>query len=133
MSSPGSRVCRACLASGSPRANRPKCWHRIKRRHPMTTIISLLATAAILIRPATDTDLPAILELLAINHLPADGLAAHIHTAFIAHQAGQCVGSGALEIYGQAALLRSVAVAPALQRQGLGQRLIDAALLLARS
>jgi len=42
------------------------------------------------------------------------------------------VGSAALELYGSAALLRSVSVSPALQRKGLGQRLTIAALALAR-
>ncbi len=42
------------------------------------------------------------------------------------------IGSAALELHGQAALLRSVAVAPEVRGQGLGWRLVEAALDLAR-
>jgi amino-acid N-acetyltransferase len=45
---------------------------------------------------------------------------------------GAVVGSAELEIYGDSALLRSVAVAPSEQGGGLGQRLVGAALDLAR-
>ena len=44
----------------------------------------------------------------------------------------QIVGSAALEVYPDGALLRSVAVAPELQGQGLGHELTDAAIRLAR-
>ena len=48
-------------------------------------------------------------------------------------RAGQAVvGSAALELYGAAALLRSVAVALSFRGQGLGQQLTQAALKLAR-
>jgi amino-acid N-acetyltransferase len=50
----------------------------------------------------------------------------------LALDADQVVGSGALELYGDAALLRSVAVAPEQRGQGLGQQLTQAALDLAR-
>jgi len=92
----------------------------------------LIDRPEIVIRPAQSTDLPAILHLLAENKLPPDGLAAHLGTALVAYQADQCVGSSALELYGNAALLRSVAVTPRLQRHGLGQRLVGGALMLAR-
>jgi GNAT superfamily N-acetyltransferase len=40
------------------------------------------------------------------------------------------IGSVAIELYGEEALLRSLAVAPAVRGQGLGQRLVDAGLAL---
>src|SRR5262245_37530502 len=79
---------------------------------------------------AADTD--ELLRLLAQNHLPADGLADHLGTTLVARQDGRIVGSAALELYPDGALLRSVAVAPALQGQGLGAELTAAALALAR-
>ena len=50
----------------------------------------------------------------------------------VARQAGRIVGSAALEVYRDGALLRSVAVAPELKGQGLGRRLTEAMIDLAR-
>src|SRR5438132_6336919 len=88
---------------------------------PMTTIAA-----------ATPADLPALLELLGQSALPTAGLADHVDTAFVARDAGRVVGSAALELYGTAALLRSVAVAPELRGHGIGQELTRHALALAR-
>ncbi len=87
---------------------------------------------AITLGPAQPDDLSAILALLAENHLPQDGLADHLGSTLVAWSAGQLVGSAALELYGPYALLRSVSIRPAMQRNGLGQRLTHAALDLAR-
>lgn len=84
------------------------------------------------IERATASDLPAILALLAQSGLPQDGMLEHVEMALIARDADAVVGSAALEIYGSAALLRSVAVAAPLRGQGLGQQLTVAALNLAR-
>jgi len=85
----------------------------------------------ITIEPARPTDLPELLGLLAASGLPGDGLGEEL-VALVARQNGQLAGSAALELYGAAALLRSVMVAPALRGQGLGDRLVRAALQLAR-
>lgn len=84
------------------------------------------------IEAATAADLPALLALLARNGLPAAGLADHLATALVARAGGAVIGSAALEIYGEAALLRSVAVDAAWRGRGLGQALTGAALDLAR-
>jgi phosphinothricin acetyltransferase len=76
-------------------------------------------------------DLPDLLALLDASGLPRDGLSEHITTAVVARAGDRVVGSAALELYGAAALLRSVAVAPALRGQGLGARLVRHALDLA--
>jgi len=86
----------------------------------------------IAVERATPADLPAILALLTGSGLPHDGLAEHIETALVARAGSEVVGSVALELYGEAALLRSVAVAEALRGQGLGRKLTEAALQLAR-
>src|SRR5207249_768969 len=75
------------------------------------------------IAAATSADLPALLELLGQSALPTAGLADHLDTTLVAHEAGHVVGSAALELYGTTALLRSVAVAPGLPGRGLGQAL----------
>jgi amino-acid N-acetyltransferase len=84
------------------------------------------------IEAATAADLPAILALLARSGLPEAGLADHLATALVARSGGAIAGSAALEVYGEAALLRSVAVDAAWRGQGLGQALTRAALDLAR-
>jgi len=84
------------------------------------------------ISPLEPGELGQVLALLARSGLPEAGLAAHLATTLVARQKGQVVGSVALELYGEAALLRSVAVAPELRGRGLGQRLTNSALALAR-
>ena len=81
---------------------------------------------------ARPSDLPAVLALLERSGLPQEGLADHLATTLVARSGDEVVGSAALEVYGGAALLRSVAVDSALRGEGLGQRLTLAALDLAR-
>ncbi|HEV8265038.1 MAG TPA: arsenic resistance N-acetyltransferase ArsN2 [Gemmatimonadales bacterium] len=83
------------------------------------------------VAPAVPADLPEILSLLAASKLPAAGIADHVATTLVARQGGKIVGCAAVEIYGTAGLLRSVAVATARRGTGLGQRLTAAALELA--
>jgi len=78
-------------------------------------------------------DLPEVLALLARSDLPGDGLAEHTATLLVAREGARIVGSAALELYGRAALLRSVAVEADQRGTGLGQRLTRAALDLARA
>jgi amino-acid N-acetyltransferase len=82
---------------------------------------------------ASSTDWPAIQQLLQHVGLPSDGLLEHLNTAFIVRDSRDIVGCAALEIYPDGALLRSVAVAPSARDQGVGQRLVDAAIELAAS
>ena len=84
------------------------------------------------ITPAAPADLPAILELLAASKLPRAGIEDHVASTLVARADSNVVGSAALELYGSAALLRSVAVATWLRGRGLGAALTVAALDLAR-
>jgi amino-acid N-acetyltransferase len=70
---------------------------------------------------ASAEDSAVILDLLQLNRLPVDGLIDHLATTVVAREAGRIVGSAALEMHGEHALLRSVAVRPAFQRRGLGR------------
>ena len=72
-----------------------------------------------------------VFRLVEQNHLPLVGLHEHFETAIVAREDGRIVGTAALEMYRDGALLRSVAVAPAVQRKGIGHQLTDAAVALA--
>ncbi len=85
------------------------------------------------ISPADTADLPAILDLLRANKLPLEGLAEHVGATVTAKANGQLVGCAAVELYGESALLRSVAVDETLRGQGLGRALTVAALDVARA
>lgn len=85
------------------------------------------------ITPASDADRSSILQLLLDSGLPIDGLVDHLTTALVARSGAALVGCAAVEIYPDGALLRSVAVAPAARGHGVGERLTEAAVALARS
>ena len=81
---------------------------------------------------AARSDVAQVLQILAENNLPLDGLHDHLATLLVARDDDAIVGSAALEVYGDGALLRSVAVASGSQGKGLGHQLTQAALDLAR-
>jgi amino-acid N-acetyltransferase len=91
-----------------------------------------MGEAPVIIEKAEPADLAPILALLADNGLPADGLADCLPSTLVARQADGFIGCVALEVYGQAALLRSLAVREAWRGRGLGQKLVDQALVMAR-
>jgi len=84
------------------------------------------------IQVAKTTDLPDILALLKAAALPVAGIENHIETVLVARDSERLFGCAAVEVYGQAGLLRSVAVEAARRGEGLGERLTRAALELAR-
>lgn len=81
---------------------------------------------------ARPEDAEDVLRLLKDHHLPIEGLHDHLTTTLVARRNGRIVGSAALEVYPQGALLRSVAVSRDLQGHGLGRDLTDAAIRLAK-
>ena len=76
-------------------------------------------------------DVDDVLRLLVDNNLPVEGLADHLRTALVAREGERVVGSAALELYGDAALLRSVAVVNDRRHHQIGRDLTIAALDLA--
>ncbi len=84
------------------------------------------------IDPAQPADLSAMLALLTAAGLPTDGVAEHLPTMLVATDGRRVVGCVGLEIGGEAALLRSVAVDETERGTGLGGRLVRVALDLAR-
>jgi amino-acid N-acetyltransferase len=92
----------------------------------------MTVASTITIERAEESDLPALLALLSDLNLPQDGFADHVERSLVARSGDQVVGCAALEVYGRSALLRSVAVSPAVQGQGVGHQLVEAALAQAR-
>ncbi|MGH9236961.1 MAG: arsenic resistance N-acetyltransferase ArsN2 [Vicinamibacterales bacterium] len=95
----------------------------------------MLRTAGVrmplIIDAARASDLPAIHRLLEAQQLPLDGVDEHLDTMIVARTDKGVVGAAAVELYADAALLRSVVVAHAHQGQGLGHRLTESALQVA--
>jgi UDP-N-acetylmuramate: L-alanyl-gamma-D-glutamyl-meso-diaminopimelate ligase len=77
-------------------------------------------------------DLPALKAVLEGASLGYPDLAAHLPDVLVLRDAGQVVGCVALELFGDAALLRSLSVVPERRGEGLGWMLADAALNRAR-
>ena len=84
------------------------------------------------IQAAEPRDLPAVRRLLETQHLPLDGIDEHVSTMVVAKTGSEVVGAAAVELYADGALLRSVVVDPLVQGQGLGHRLSEAALSIAK-
>ncbi len=80
-------------------------------------------------RAAQPADWKSVSELLATYHLPLDGVQDHLATFQLAFENDQLVGTAGLEVYGEVALLRSVAVAT--QGKGLGQQLVKSIIQMA--
>ncbi len=85
------------------------------------------------LRQAGAADWPAVEALLLANKLPTEGAQAHLSTYVLAVSNGEIVGCAGAEVYGSVALLRSVAVAPGLHRQGIGRLLVQTLLQQARA
>ena len=80
---------------------------------------------------ARPQDAEHVLRLVEENRLTADGLLDALATILVARLDQRIVGTAALEIYADGALLRSVAVSADIRRRGLGASLINAALGIA--
>lgn len=80
----------------------------------------------LLIRPARADDLAAVRRLVASAGLPTADLAGQFPGAYVVLQEGEAViGTAGLEIHGECALLRSVAVTPSHRGTGLGRKLTE--------
>jgi N-acetylglutamate synthase-like GNAT family acetyltransferase len=84
----------------------------------------MLLNNTVSLRAAGAADWPAVQALLQANQLPTEGAQAHLATYLLAESNGEVVGCAGAELYGDVALLRSVAVAPGLHQQGIGRLLV---------
>ena len=78
----------------------------------------------IVITAAKAADIPLIRTVLEANQLPVAGVDDHWRTFLVARDGERVVACGGAEAYPSAALIRSIAVLPDYQRQGLGRRLV---------
>lgn len=77
------------------------------------------------IQSATPRHLDAIRRLLAASDLPTEDLTpSHLAHFFVAREGDDLVGVVGAELYGDVALLRSLAVAPGHRGDGVGARLV---------
>jgi N-acetylglutamate synthase-like GNAT family acetyltransferase len=88
----------------------------------MQTMTTLSSGAQL--RPAHASDLPSIERLLTTSQLPLAGVADSLPGFVVAESDGAIVGTAALEVCCDNALLRSVAVAPEWRSRGLGRALV---------
>ncbi|MGC9778368.1 MAG: GNAT family N-acetyltransferase [Candidatus Heimdallarchaeota archaeon] len=87
----------------------------------------------LLINKANLTDLDGILALLTTVNLPIEGVKEHLDNFLVVKDSGAtmkgCIG---LELYKEHALLRSAAVHPENQGQGIGKKLTKAIISLVK-
>jgi N-acetylglutamate synthase-like GNAT family acetyltransferase len=76
------------------------------------------------LRGARPEDLPAIDALIMAEHLPAFRTGEFLETFWVLEREDRLVGCVGLEVYGAAALLRSVITSPELRGEGYGDLLV---------
>src|SRR5205814_6195230 len=118
----------AARTPASPAKNRPDSKETARVARPVGPRSSLPGRAPrhLHIEPVQVADTNNVLRLLERHQLPLDGLQDHLATTLVAREDDRIVGSAALEVYPDGALLRSVAVAPERQGHGLGHLLTEA-------
>ena len=84
------------------------------------------------LRPARSGDIPEIERLLAAEWLPPMAITEFLDSFWVLDNDGRVSGAAGIEIYGEAAVLRSVVVAPELRGTGEGDRLVRTGLDYAR-
>jgi N-acetylglutamate synthase-like GNAT family acetyltransferase len=86
----------------------------------------------LVIEAARPDEWAAVFSFLETMGLPTAGLADHLSGVLVSRAGRRIVGTAALEVYGKAALLRSVAVSEDRRGRGLGTALVQRALELGR-
>ena len=90
----------------------------------MSSPVTGVAERPLVIRRALPNDWARLADLLRAADLPLDGVAEHLGEFLIAERDNAIVGCAAVERYGAAGLLRSVAVASAERGAGTGAMLV---------
>lgn len=84
------------------------------------------------IRKAVPADKELIRSLLSEVKLPVEGVDGGVTTFYVAEDESAILGIAGFEFYGDDALLRSVAIRPGFQRQGIGSQIVDVMIAEAR-
>ncbi len=87
----------------------------------------------IVFRESISSDTSTIQQLLEAAKLPTENISKNITKFFVALSDNTIIGVGGLEFYENDALLRSVAVAPQLQKNGIGSQLVDYIIHIAKN
>jgi amino-acid N-acetyltransferase len=101
---------------------------RVRPTMSMGHTVELTNQRCVALRRAARADAAAVERLLAAQALPLDGVADWLERFWVAEHEGALVGAAGVEVYGDAALLRSVAVDLAWRGSGLGRLLTEHAL-----
>lgn len=100
----------------------------VLRMSPAQATVELSDRRCVALRRAAAADRAAVEQLLAEQSLPREGVADWLDHFWLAEHEGTVVGAAGIEVYGPAALLRSVAVASTWRGTGLGRLLTERAL-----
>ncbi len=88
------------------------------------------------LRPARETDLEAVLDIVRAENEFVTGLVESFGEAYVVatlgEMGGEIVGAAGVEIHGACGLLRSVVTAPGVRGTGLGRRLVEDRITWAR-
>lgn len=84
-----------------------------------------MVDAPLQLEPVGERRLGEVERLLEANGLPADGVRSGPGQFYVAAAGGDVVGTGGLELYGDAGLLRSVAVRESVQGFGVGSTVCE--------
>jgi len=87
--------------------------------------ISTPDRCCVALRRARSADLEAVEQLLRNMKLPTEGVVDWVEQFWVGEHAGAVVGVAGMERYGEAGLLRSVAVAHEWRGSGVGRALVD--------
>lgn len=87
----------------------------------------------IIIEPISANDHAAVSSLLEDAELPTAGVFEHVESFLVARDHETLVGCIGLEVYGDVALLRSLAVTSSTRSAGVGRRLVEGLIDRARS
>ena len=85
------------------------------------------------LRLARPDDIPEIERLLAAEWLPPMAIQEFLDSFWVVESDGRVAGAAGIEIYNEAAVLRSVVVSPKLRGTGEGDRLVRTGLDYARA
>ena len=79
------------------------------------------------VRPGTPREFGAVKRLLTANKMPIAGVPESLQNFFVAFAGQKVIGAIGLEVFGDAALLRSAVVDDSARGSGLGAQLVEAA------